>query len=232
MIRGFVIGVIATVAVAAGAAFATVRLGLLPAGADQKPPAIERWAAKTSLHAAMRRNTPNLHDPLPLTDANLSAGVKLSTRRPPFCHGAADKQASTAAKGFYISAPQLADDGVEDDPGGRDLLEDRARHSLYGDAGVREALDRRADVADHAVRRAHGQIAASRGYRVEEGPECGGATYQLASGPGRSAPRCFVVSSRARHTSPLEEPRETYPQAARPARRPRPRRVQFAAERH
>jgi len=118
MIRGFVIGAIATVAVAAVAAFATVSLGLLPAGADQKPPAIERWAAKTSLHAAMRRDTPNLHDPLPLTDANLSAGVKLYAADCLFCHGAADKQASTAAKGFYIRAPQLADDGVEDDPEG------------------------------------------------------------------------------------------------------------------
>jgi mono/diheme cytochrome c family protein len=32
------------------------------------------------------------------------------------CHGASDAKPSKLAQGFYIQAPQLAKDGVEDDP--------------------------------------------------------------------------------------------------------------------
>jgi len=32
------------------------------------------------------------------------------------CHGASDAKPSKLAQGFYIEAPQLAKDGVEDDP--------------------------------------------------------------------------------------------------------------------
>ena len=34
------------------------------------------------------------------------------------CHGASDAKPSNLAQGFYIEAPQLAKDGVEDDPEG------------------------------------------------------------------------------------------------------------------
>jgi mono/diheme cytochrome c family protein len=112
----FVYGIIFTLAVLASAAYVGVIMGALPAGADAKPPALERWAAKKSLHAAIAREDTGYVNPLQPTDANLIAGAKLYGANCAVCHGAADGKESTLAKGFYIRAPQLATDGVEDDP--------------------------------------------------------------------------------------------------------------------
>jgi thiosulfate dehydrogenase len=114
--RGFVLGVVVTVVVALLAAFAIVNFGLMSSAADRKPSHLERWAANRSLAATIARETAGLSDPLPATDDNLAAGVKLYAANCVFCHGAADAKRSAASAGFYIHAPQLADDGVEDDP--------------------------------------------------------------------------------------------------------------------
>ena len=55
------------------------------------------------------------------------------------CHGTAegDKSASPVAKGENPSPPQLATDGVEDDPEGRDVLESKTRHPLDRHARVK-----------------------------------------------------------------------------------------------
>ena len=93
--------------------------GWLPAGADVPPPGIEKWAAKRSLHASVARDVPaGPKIPIPATDANLEAGIKLYGVNCAVCHGAADGKPSLIAKGVYYRAPQLAEDGVEDDPPG------------------------------------------------------------------------------------------------------------------
>lgn len=90
--------------------------GVLPAGADNVPPPPEEWAAKTSLHATIARETKDLANPVATSDETLLAGIKSYGQNCAVCHGAADAKASTLAKGFYIKSPQLAKDGVEDDP--------------------------------------------------------------------------------------------------------------------
>lgn len=114
--RGFINGVIFTLALLLAAGFAAVYLGVLPAGADVKASRLERWAANASLGATIARETKGVSDPLQPTDANLIDGVHLYGQNCAFCHGAADEAESTPAKGLYIRAPQLAKDGVEDDP--------------------------------------------------------------------------------------------------------------------
>ena len=114
--RGFVLGVVVTVVVAIAGGLAVVNFGLMSPAADHKPSHLERWAANRSLGATIARDTAGLTDPLPASDENLSAGVKLYATNCVFCHGAADAKRSAPAAGFYIHAPQLADDGVEDDP--------------------------------------------------------------------------------------------------------------------
>ena len=114
--RGFFNGVVFTLALLLGAAFAAVQLGAIPSSADAKPPAVEEWAAKRSLHASLDRERAGVANPLPVTDENLTAGVQLYAANCAVCHGASDAKSSTLAKGFYIESPQLAKDGVEDDP--------------------------------------------------------------------------------------------------------------------
>jgi mono/diheme cytochrome c family protein len=111
----FLNGVVFTLALLAAAGYVAVRQGLIPAGADEKPGRFERWAAHTSLDASIDRDTKNLSNPLQPTDANLIDGVQAYAANCAVCHGAADGKESNLAKGFYIRAPQLATDGVEDD---------------------------------------------------------------------------------------------------------------------
>lgn len=118
MARGIVVGIIATLAAIVLLGYVAVMLGLLPANADAKPSTIERWAARTSLRATVARQAPRTPNPVPLTDANLISGIKLYAANCVVCHGASDATQSNVAAGLYQRPPQLAKDGVEDDPEG------------------------------------------------------------------------------------------------------------------
>ena len=114
--RGFLYGIIFTVALLLAAAVAGVYVGALPAGADAPMLPFEKQAAKTSLHATIARDTAGVTDPLQPTVVNLSAGVALYAANCAMCHGAADGKPSLFERGLYIAAPQLAKDPVDDDP--------------------------------------------------------------------------------------------------------------------
>jgi thiosulfate dehydrogenase len=120
MVRGFILGVVATIVVALAGAYALLDSGLIPANADAKPAGLELWVAGTSLNATLRRQAPREANPVPLTSANLIAGITLYGQHCAICHGTAggDPSASPVAKGLYPRPPQLATDGVEDDPEG------------------------------------------------------------------------------------------------------------------
>ncbi len=120
MFRGFLIGVLATIVAALACGYLVLYTGLIPANADAKPGPLEIWAAQTSLRATLAREAPQGPNPVELTDANLIAGIQLYGERCAICHGTAKGQASASpvAKGLYPQPPQLATEGVEDDPDG------------------------------------------------------------------------------------------------------------------
>ena len=118
MFKGFALGVVATMLAAAAGAYIILVTGLVPAAADGKPLPLEHWAARTSLRATLARDAPKGPNPVPLTDANLIAGVQLFGEHCAICHGTAKGPATPVAQGEYPAPPQLASDGVEDDPQG------------------------------------------------------------------------------------------------------------------
>jgi thiosulfate dehydrogenase len=81
---------------------------------------LEHWAARTALRATLAQESPKGPNPVPLTDANLIAGIGLFGQHCAICHGTAQGRASASpvALGEYPRPPQLAADGVEDDPEG------------------------------------------------------------------------------------------------------------------
>ena len=121
--KGFLLGIVATIAVALVIGYAILKFGLIPANADATPGAFEYWAADTSLSATLRREAPNGPNPIPMNDQNLIAGIHLYEKHCAICHGTArgDASATVLAKGEYPPPPQLATDGVEDDPEGWDV---------------------------------------------------------------------------------------------------------------
>ena len=120
MFKGLIWGVVLTLAAALLGAYALVQSGLIPANADANPGRIELWVAGTSLEATLQREAPKGKNPVPLTEQNLLNGVHLFAQNCAVCHGSAKGAAtpSPIAKGLYPRPPQLATDGVEDDPQG------------------------------------------------------------------------------------------------------------------
>jgi thiosulfate dehydrogenase len=120
MLKNIIYGVVLAFAIGLIGAYALVRSGLIPANADGKPSSLETWMATTSLDATLRREAPKVENPVPLTEQNLIEGVHLFARNCAVCHGSAkgDKSQSPIAQGEYPPPPQLATDGVEDDPEG------------------------------------------------------------------------------------------------------------------
>ena len=120
MVRGFIAGIFASILVAFIGAYALLQSGLIPANADAKPGGLELWAASKSLDATLRNQAPKQPNPVALTNANLIEGITLYGQHCAICHGtsAGASSASLVAKGLYPAPPQLAAEGVEDDPDG------------------------------------------------------------------------------------------------------------------
>ncbi|MFZ0501407.1 MAG: cytochrome c [Steroidobacteraceae bacterium] len=120
MIKAFFVGVVVTILAAVACIYVILAKGVIPASADSGPLPLERWASRMSLHATLAKEAPTTPNPVPLTDANLIAGIQLYGQHCAVCHGTAagDASASPIAKGEYPRPPQLATDGVEDDSEG------------------------------------------------------------------------------------------------------------------
>ena len=120
MFKGFLLGVVVTIGAILVVGYVSLQFGLIPANADAKPGALERWAANTSLNATLQREAPQGPSPVQLTDQTLIDGIHLYAKHCAICHGTAqgDASASPIARGEYPAPPQLATDGVEDDPPG------------------------------------------------------------------------------------------------------------------
>ena len=99
--------------------FLFITRGWMPANADAPPPALEKWMARSSLRATLKREALSTPNPMAFNDENLIAGIKLYAVNCLVCHGASDGKASNVAAGLYQHAPQFKDDGVTDDPEGK-----------------------------------------------------------------------------------------------------------------
>jgi thiosulfate dehydrogenase len=120
MFKGILLGAALMIVLALIGTFALVQSGLIPANADIKPSWLETWMASTSLDATLHRYAPKEQNPVALTEHNLLEGEHLFAKNCAVCHGAAKGNSSPSpiAKGLYQKPPQLATDGVEDDPEG------------------------------------------------------------------------------------------------------------------
>jgi thiosulfate dehydrogenase len=118
MLKGAAIGIIIAIFAALVAGYIALRSGIIPANADASPGALERFIAGTSLRATLQDESPREPNPILLTDANLVVGIQLYGRHCAICHGFADVRPSAIAQGEYPAPPQLAKDGVENDPQG------------------------------------------------------------------------------------------------------------------
>lgn len=116
----FLLGIVLTLIVEAAAIYAVLSTGTVPVSARSGPLPGEKWAARLDQHAVYDAQAPKGANPVPLNDANLIAGIQLYATHCAICHGNAKGNASPSAiaKGENPAPPQLASEGVEDDPEG------------------------------------------------------------------------------------------------------------------
>ena len=87
MVRDFVLGLVAMIALLVAVLWSYLRLGLADVPADVNPSAIENRLTSLTVHAAVRRNAPKTENPFPPTDENLIAGGILYVNGCAGCHG-------------------------------------------------------------------------------------------------------------------------------------------------
>ena len=107
--KGFVIGVVLTLAVLVCAVFVTSRFGLYPIGADNPPGAVERMLAGPAMDVYADRHKPAGGNPVQITPAALGEGAQEYEEHCAFCHGGARAKISPMRDRFSPPVPQLID---------------------------------------------------------------------------------------------------------------------------
>ena len=105
--RNFVLGILFTIVVLALAGIGLALLGFLPTRANTPPPKMEQHIAMSALDNSVDRHAPRTNNPVPPTDENLIAGLKIYTMNCAGCHGGLDRKESVFGHSFYPPAPQL-----------------------------------------------------------------------------------------------------------------------------
>jgi len=102
---------------------------------------LERFIARTSIHAAMRGEGGKL-SPIPPSPENLLAGAKLYQVNCAVCHGLPEQPKTTVARGLYPHVPQLFGPrgGVTDDPVGETYWKIKNGIRLTGMPGFEDSL--------------------------------------------------------------------------------------------
>ena len=104
--RHFVLGVLTALLAAAVLALAILFTGRMPVGAADPPPGWERSIAKRAFDAAVARQATQRANPVPSSEAELLAGLKLYRDNCAGCHGEGNSPSTWGAQ-FYPRVPQF-----------------------------------------------------------------------------------------------------------------------------
>jgi thiosulfate dehydrogenase len=131
-VRRFFFGLVLGLILPILALLVAARQGWLAVGASSRPPAWESRISDMALDAGVARQAPRRRNPIPATDAELLAGLKLYRNDCSGCHGDFGRPSDWGAR-FYPPVPQFS----EDPPGKPDwqifwIIQNGVRHSGMG----------------------------------------------------------------------------------------------------
>jgi len=112
--RNFILGIVVTIVVLGIGGSGLALLGFLPTRANAPPPEWERHLAMSALDNSVERHAPRVNSPVPPSDENLIAGLKIYTMNCASCHGDLDRKPSSFEKSFYPPPPNLILDPPDD----------------------------------------------------------------------------------------------------------------------
>lgn len=109
--KNFLLGVLTTLAVILIGGFLSLRSGFAEVRGDLPPSKLETYLMSSAVHASVRREAPEIPNPIPPTDNNLVAGGKIYADECAGCHGAFGKPDATADS-LFPPIPQLPSAGT------------------------------------------------------------------------------------------------------------------------
>ncbi|HWZ97330.1 MAG TPA: cytochrome c [Candidatus Dormibacteraeota bacterium] len=111
--KNFFLGVLATILFFSIATFAYLRLGFTEVRADAPVPRIESWLMVPSVRASVRRQAPEIRNPIPPTDETLIAGGKIYFSECSGCHGDLEPGKGGSATALIPAPPQFSSVGSD-----------------------------------------------------------------------------------------------------------------------
>ena len=110
--KHFLLGVVTTLVFLAAGTLLYLRMGWAEVRADVPPPRWETSLLSTAVHASVRREAPEMPNPVAPSDQNLIAGGKMYLNECAGCHGTPGKP-EEAGDSLYPPIPQLPTAGTE-----------------------------------------------------------------------------------------------------------------------
>ena len=110
----FFLGVVVAIVVLIVVGLGVALLGFVPTYSGVEPPKWEAQIANAALDASMEKHAPRLNNPLPPTDENLIAGIKIYVKNCALCHGGLDRQTAELSRSLYPPAPNLITNPLDD----------------------------------------------------------------------------------------------------------------------
>jgi len=111
--RRFWLGFVVAVIVVVAAEYVYVRFGFLNPRADITENTVEKAVAMPALDASVDRRAPDVKNPIPPTDDNLTAGMRLFQTNCSSCHGDIHRPDGIFAEALYPRAPQFVKDAPD-----------------------------------------------------------------------------------------------------------------------
>jgi hypothetical protein len=105
--RYFLLGVVSTLSALALAVFGYIRLGFAEVRGDFPPSRFEDSLMRAGVHASIRREAPEIPNPVPPTDENLIAGGKFYLNACAGCHGTPGKPFGKRGPILFPPIPEL-----------------------------------------------------------------------------------------------------------------------------
>lgn len=111
--KNFILGVLFAVFTLALAGFVYLRLGYTEVRADVPASRFEAALLGPALRASIRRQAPDIPNPVPATDENLIAGGKVYLSECSGCHGELEKGKGGSANALVPPPPQFSSVGSD-----------------------------------------------------------------------------------------------------------------------
>jgi cytochrome c553 len=105
--------VVSTLAVLAIAVFGYIRFGFAEVRGDVPPSPFENSLMRAGVHASLRREAPEIPNPVPPTDENLIAGGKFYLNACAGCHGTPGKPFGKRGPVLFPPIPELSVVGTD-----------------------------------------------------------------------------------------------------------------------